>query len=268
MPHFDGARGRIHYRSWTVPDPRASIVFLHGFGEHSGLYARLAGALNASAIDLWALDQVGHGLSEGPRGDIGSVDALEANARTLTEIVARETPGVPTVLAGHSAGGITAALAISRDPSPWRAAILSGTPITPPEWVSEALASGGEGLALDPADLSSDGWYLDALANDPLSFTESEGSPLDSLPAAWDELSSRFAEVDLPVLFVHGTADRVAPVDGAREWAARLADAEIREFDGARHDVLNEQVHEQVAAAVAGWVLARVAPEIPAAGRA
>ena len=38
MPYFDGVSGRVYYRSWDAPDARAGIVFLHGYGEHSGLY--------------------------------------------------------------------------------------------------------------------------------------------------------------------------------------------------------------------------------------
>jgi alpha-beta hydrolase superfamily lysophospholipase len=259
MPDFDGVQGRVHYRAWRSPRPRAALVFLHGFGEHSGLYERLAEALTARGIDLWALDEIGHGLSDGERGIVGSVDALEANARAFTEIVRRARPGLPLVLAGHSLGGVTAALAIARDASPWSGVVLSGTPIEPPQWAQEQIASAGDGLALLPEDLSSDPWYLNALANDPLAFTETEGSPLDALPTAWEELARTFAGVRTPVLFIHGGDDPVAPIEGSRRWADELADGRLREFPGARHDVLNETVHASVAAAIADWVLARTA---------
>jgi alpha-beta hydrolase superfamily lysophospholipase len=65
MPTFDGATGRVYYKAWRVPAPRtAALVFLHGFGEHSGLYHRLGNALNGAGIELWALDEIGHGLTE------------------------------------------------------------------------------------------------------------------------------------------------------------------------------------------------------------
>src|ERR1700760_4970338 len=63
MPYFDGVTGRVYYRAWRAPAPRtAAVVFLHGFGEHSGLYHRLGDALTGAGIDLWALDEIGHGL--------------------------------------------------------------------------------------------------------------------------------------------------------------------------------------------------------------
>ncbi len=53
MPTFGGVTGRVYYKSWRVPAPRsAAVVFLHGFGEHSGLYHRLGNTLNAAGIEL------------------------------------------------------------------------------------------------------------------------------------------------------------------------------------------------------------------------
>ena len=50
MPTFGGVTGRVYYKAWRVPAPRAAaVVFLHGFGEHSGLYHRLGNALSCSA---------------------------------------------------------------------------------------------------------------------------------------------------------------------------------------------------------------------------
>ena len=66
--------GRAYYRHWAAAEPRAVVIFLHGFGEHTGLYHRYGFALNAAGIDLWAVDQFGHGLSPGERGDFGSIE--------------------------------------------------------------------------------------------------------------------------------------------------------------------------------------------------
>ena len=37
MPAFGGVTGRVYYKAWRVPPLRAAaVVFLYGFGEHSG----------------------------------------------------------------------------------------------------------------------------------------------------------------------------------------------------------------------------------------
>jgi hypothetical protein len=54
MPTFDGATGRVYYKTWPVPGQRAAaIVFLHGFGEHSGLYHRLGNTLGRGLPSGW-----------------------------------------------------------------------------------------------------------------------------------------------------------------------------------------------------------------------
>ncbi len=45
------------------------------------------------------------------------------------------------------------------------------------------------------------------------------------------------------------------PVAHTRGWAGQLPGACLAEFAGARHDVLNETVHREVAAAITGFVL-------------
>jgi alpha-beta hydrolase superfamily lysophospholipase len=47
-------------------------------------------------------------------------------------------------------------------------------------------------------------------------------------------------------------------VQVSREGASRLPDATLAEFAGARHDVLNEQAYDAVAATIAAWMLAHV----------
>jgi alpha-beta hydrolase superfamily lysophospholipase len=110
-------------------------------------------------------------------------------------------------------------------------------------------------------------FYLDELAYDPLAFTSAAGARTLAtvLPPAWDELAGTFGQVTLPVLFVHGSEDPVVPAAHARAWSGRLAGARLAEFAGARHDILNETVHREVAAAIAEFV--RHAADGPAAGR-
>jgi alpha-beta hydrolase superfamily lysophospholipase len=253
VPYFDGVAGRVYYKAWRVAPPAAAVVvFLHGFGEHSGLYHRLGNTLNAAGIELWALDEIGHGLTDGDRAVIDSVDDLVANGRRLTALAAAASPGRPLFLAGHSLGGVTAALTAARDAAGFAGLILSGTPLSPLDWVEE-LAAGGDGeLALDPADLSHDPFYLDELASDPLAFTSAAGgkSLAAILPPAWAELAGSFEAVPVPVLFVHGSDDPVAPVGGTREWSGRVRDGQLAEFAGAHHDVLNETAHREVAATI------------------
>ncbi|MFC7447112.1 alpha/beta hydrolase [Rhodococcus daqingensis] len=128
MPFFAGASGQVHYRHWPVPEPVAGMVFLHGMGQHSGHYHRFARALGAARIEVWALDHVGHGLSEGDLGVYGPVPELGQNALLLTEIAEDQRPGLPLVVMGHSLGAAAAIETLGVEPARFRAAVLCGLP--------------------------------------------------------------------------------------------------------------------------------------------
>jgi alpha-beta hydrolase superfamily lysophospholipase len=55
-------------------------------------------------------------------------------------------------------------------------------------------------------------------------------------------------------LAVHGGADPIAPLSAVRAWAEHLS--ALHEFPGARHDILNETVHCEVASAIVEFVTA------------
>ncbi|MFF0815478.1 alpha/beta hydrolase [Rhodococcus sp. NPDC003318] len=205
MPFFDGVSGQVHHRDWSCADPVAGLVFLHGMGQHSGHYHRFARELGAAGIATWALDHVGHGLSEGDLGDPGPIADLGANALRLTEIAEQQQPGLPLAIMGHSLGAAAALAALEQDPQRFAAVILCGLP---------------RRVAAGPGPTG----------------------------------------VTAPILIVHGVDDRLAPVDGARTWAAAVPGARLIEYEDAGHDLLHEPVHRRVTSDVAAFVRDTVQP--------
>ncbi|MGU3501421.1 alpha/beta fold hydrolase [Mycobacterium sp. C31M] len=253
MPFLETSAGRVYYRHWATAEPRAALIFLHGFGEHTGMYHRYAFSLNAAGIDVWAVDQLGHGLSPGTRGDFGTLAESSALAEALTELAERERPGLPLIAAGHSFGSVVTLLRLIEQPDRYRAGIISGAPLAP---IADLLDV-NTALELDPAWLSADPFYLDALENDPLAFVESDSAPLArALDAAWDRFGTELPTLSVPTLAVHGVNDPIAPIGPVRAYAEQVAALQITEFPHARHDVLNESVHREVATAVIAFMTA------------
>src|SRR3954463_16524873 len=245
------SEGRAYYRHWALPDPRAAVIFLHGFGEHTGLYHRYGFALNAAGIDLWAVDQFGHGLSPGERGDFGSIAESSDLADTVTELAEGERPRLPMIAAGHSFGAVVTLTRLLDQPDRYRAGVISGAPLVPIPEMLDADSS----FDLDPHWLSNDPFYLDSLENDPLAFVDADGLPLArELDKAWDRFGSDLPKLSVPTLAVHGVSDPIAPVDAVRAYAEQLDPLQLKEFPGAHHDILNETVHREVAAAIVDFV--------------
>lgn len=253
MPFLETDAARVYYRHWAAAEPRAAMVFLHGFGEHTGVYHRFGFALNAAGIDLWAVDQLGHGLSPGPRGDFGTLADCSALAEALTVLVEQQHPGLPVIAAGHSFGSVITALRLVEQPARYRAGIISGAPLAPIADMLDVDTS----LDLDPSWLSGDPFYLDTLQVDPLAFVAADSAPLTrALDAAWDRFGSELPTLTVPTLAVHGSADPVSPIGPVRAYAEQIDTLQIAEFPGAKHDILNETVHRDVVATVIAFIAA------------
>ena len=139
-------------------------------------------------------------------------------------------------------------------PERYRAGIISGAPLVPVPEMLDVDSS----FDLDPGWLSADPFYLDALENDPLAFVDADGAPLArELDKAWDRFGAELPTLTVPTLAVHGTDDPIAPVGAVRAYAEQIEPLQLNEFPGARHDILNETVHREVAAAIVEFVEAR-----------
>jgi acylglycerol lipase len=263
MPYFDGSRGRVHHESWLPEGPaRTAVVLFHGYGEHLGLYDALALRLTAAGHAVHALDCVGHGRSEGERARIDSWDDYVADARTLAGIASAQHPDAPLVLIGHSGGALAAYLLALRYPGIASAAVLSGAPLRPVDWVEAELAGGAEETEdVDPSELfSTHPDYVHALMHDPLCHQGGfHTATLRALRATWPEVTDGLGSgrPALPVLVVHGEDDPVVPVTIARSVAPTLPGATLLTFPGDLHDVLNEHDRDHVHAEVASFVSAQ-----------
>ncbi len=250
MPFIDHERGRAYYRHWAAAEPRAVVIFLHGFGEHTGVYHRYGFALNIAGIDLWAVDQFGHGLSPGTRGDFGSIEDSSALADSLTELAGRERPGLPLIAQGHSYGSVVTMFRLLDPPDRYRAGVISGAPLVPIPEMLDADSS----FDLEPGWLSDDPFYVDSLENDPLAFVGADGAPLArELDKAWDRFGADLPKLAVPTLAVHGVNDPIAPIEPVRAYAEQIEQLRLKEFPG-HHDILNETVHRDVAAAIVDFI--------------
>ncbi|MFJ4657546.1 alpha/beta fold hydrolase [Nocardia sp. NPDC088792] len=251
MPEFDGVTGQIHYDRWTPDEPRALVVFFHGLGEHIGSYAPFVAALRDAGIAVWAGDHAGHGRSDGVRVLISSVDDLVTDALTLIGLARAEQPAAPLFLIGHSLGSLVSALLVAEHGIPATGLVLAGSSLVPAgtSALAELLASGIDPWELrrDPIELTRHEGFAQQLREDPLTW---DGGLRPETLAALIETAARLPAVleklDLPVLFVHGAEDDMAPAEGVRRAAELLPRARAEIFAEDRHNILNELDRDEV----------------------
>jgi alpha-beta hydrolase superfamily lysophospholipase len=251
MPFLETDDGRAYYRHWAAVEPRAAVIFLHGFGEHTGLYHRYGFALNSAGLDLWAVDQFGHGLTPGERGDFRSLEASSALGERLTELASAERPGIPLVAQGHSFGSVVTLFRLLDAPDRYLAGVVSGAPLIP----VAGLVDTDSTFELAPSQLSADPFYLDSLENDPLAFVDADGGPLTrELDRGWDRFGTELPALAVPTLAVHGSNDTIAPIGALRAYAEQVGPLSLLELEGGGHDILNDVSHREVAAAIVDFI--------------
>jgi alpha-beta hydrolase superfamily lysophospholipase len=262
-PGADGTP--LHVRHWEpAGEPWATVLILHGIGEHSGRYERTGRLLAEAGLDVHAFDIRGHGLSGGRRVYVRRWDDfLEDVASRLAAV--RE-PGRPLVLVGHSMGALIAlTYACSDRPTP-DLLVLSAPPLDArvPGW-QRALAPVlsrvaprmvlanpivGDQLSHDPA--VGKAYFADPLVQ-PRSTTRLGAELFKAMKRGRTDLD----RLHVPTLVIHGGADTLVPTR-VSEPLAGVPGVERRVFAGLRHETLNEPEGPQVVAEIVEWLRAHV----------
>jgi alpha-beta hydrolase superfamily lysophospholipase len=243
MPFIDGVAGPVYYRRWSAEAPHAQVLLLHGFGEHTGHYHRLAGQLNAAGLDVWGPDHIGHGHTGGPAGMFSSVDDLAANAALLLNMMSDGRRPLPTVIVGHSLGALTGALLAIDRPGDAAGLVMTGAPL----WGLPVEVEGRADLVM-----ATDEAYLDALAHDPLGFNTVPAEPnlWRALTEAGQTVRTRLPELELPVLLINGEHDVFAVPENAAAFRQELPRGRAVAIQGCYHDIPNDRAHRLVSSLI------------------
>ncbi len=256
-----------YWQGWSVPDPAGVVVLVHGAHEHGGRYAHVAQRLGAAGYASYAPDHPGHGRSPGRRGDIRSLAAAVEGVAQTARAAADRHPGVPLFVYGHSLGGLVALQYLTGTPHGRIAGAVVSAPAldtstaTPAQRVLapvlSRLAPGLGVLTLDAETVSRDPEVVAAYRADPLTHTgrmvARTGTEILLGAAA---MPARLRGLRLPLLVVHGGADRLVP-PAASEVVRRHAgspDVTVRIYDGLYHEPHNEPEKDEVLDDVVAWL--------------
>jgi acylglycerol lipase len=265
------------YRWPAVGGLKARIALLHGLAEHAGRYAALAQRLNAAGVELLAVDLRGHGRAPGKRVWINRFDDYLLDAEALLGVAAQHDGtrrDVPLFLMGHSMGGAIAALyAVERLASGGHALaglILSSPALAPgrdvPQWmlkmsqVISRIWPGFPAMKIDAALLSRNAEIVEANRNDPLVHHGSIPARTGAeILLAMARIEGDRADLRLPLLVYHGTADKLTEPDGSRAFGkhAGSPDKTLTLYDASYHETMNDLDRDRVIGALIAWVLAR-----------
>ena len=124
----------IHAVKWMPRGEIKGVVqIIHGMTEYAERYAQFAEYLAANGYLVCAEDHAGHGKSAKTLDDLGwfnnerSLNIVIDDIRTLTEIIKKDTAGLPYFLMGHSMGSFFCRKYISLYGNELAGAIVMGT---------------------------------------------------------------------------------------------------------------------------------------------
>lgn len=96
---------RIAVQLFQVPQPRGTVLVLHGYYDHVGIFDHVIEHLLSRGFDVIAFDLPGHGLSGGEPASIGDFSEYQQVFATVLEGAVRSRLIVPLSIVAQSTGG-------------------------------------------------------------------------------------------------------------------------------------------------------------------
>jgi acylglycerol lipase len=268
---IEGVRGlNIFVRSWH-PGTNALgvVVIVPGFNAHSGYYGWATQQLTAGGLAVYAVDLRGRGKSDGERFFVENIADWVSDVDTAMALARSRESGLPVFLLGHSAGGVVACIYALEHQAELAGFICESFAFqVPGPDFALAIVKGLSHLAphahilhLKNEDFSRDPKAVQAMNEDPLIAHEIQ--PIQTaaeMVRAGERLKTEFPRITLPLLILHGTADKVTKFGGSQLFYERAGspDKTIKLYEGHFHDLLNDIDKESVIADIKSWIAARL----------
>lgn len=243
---------RLAVRTWG--DPAAPpIVLVHGWGQSGRAWQRLAARL--PGFHLIAPDLRGHGESDAPESGYAAPAVWAAELGAVLDFAGR-----PAVLVGWSYGGVVITDYVRECGTTGIAGICFAGALTelgpnrPGGQIGAVMTAALPGvLSPDPAVAvpALTEFVVGMGVTDGTEVQRMVGETLRVPPAVRYALFKRdigsadvLAEMDIPVLVVHGTADRVVAATSAEYAAGKIPGARMRWFVEGGHVPFDEHPEE------------------------
>ncbi|MCF8528887.1 MAG: lysophospholipase [Aquiluna sp.] len=255
---------------WRAESAKAQVLLQHGLGEYSKRYVNQYNALipklNDLGFDVYAFDLPGHGESDGARGLIDLQQGVDLHLKARAQM-----GNLPTVLYGHSLGGLVTAGSVVRNFANIAGAVIGSSAMHQPSQAWERVLSSTLGKLLPNAPiplprpgleaLSRDQEVVDVAASDPMFFQgKAKNLVAKTVLEISDEVWSKVDSWKVPTLIMHGdkdtSTDHTASI--ALYESIGSVDKELKLYPGAYHELLNDLVKEDATADLTDWLLARV----------
>jgi alpha-beta hydrolase superfamily lysophospholipase len=263
---------RLFWQRFTPPKAKATVLVLHGAGDHGGRYPALTTALVRAGFQVALVDLRGHGQSDGRRWYIDSfADYLHDLDAFVAKLSQDGIAGETLFAVAHSQGGLIASLWAMRHTRLLSGLVLSAPwfRLAKPPPASKVLAARVIGRfvpwlpvasGLDASQLTSDPEMQRWTDRDPLYGRKATPRWFSEAGGAQAEALRRAPEIAVPLLVLVPGADPIADASAARAFFDGTAsqDKKLVMYDGFRHELFNEARREEPIKEAVGWLSAHL----------
>lgn len=236
-------------------EPTGAVTVIHDAGDTGERYRTLASDLAERGWAVALPDLRGHGRTEGPRGHSNGLREVARDIQEIQDHLAYRMPEVPKVLVGVGLGANYAAMYALETPGVVSALVLIA-PLHTPRFIAPEPPRGlskffkkvtpqSEGsTGYGPDDLTSAAAQATAWSASELTHEVITQRAIDEAARSSGEHLARVAELDIPVLIVHGSDDPISSPDWSR--AQEGGTVEVLVVEGQRHHPLHDSKSAEI----------------------
>ncbi|MFT5430292.1 MAG: alpha-beta hydrolase superfamily lysophospholipase [Myxococcota bacterium] len=259
---------RLFYRCLPKQDAKATLLFVHGFGEHCGRYEHVMRWFHDQGFDVGAFDYRGHGKADGTRAHCDRFDRyLDDMDAFLRFMMDRSGDDRKLYIVGHSHGGLVATAYILNQPEGIDGLVLSapffGVKLKVPAlkaaagtvmsrvWPTLALPTG-----IPAAHLSTDPEVGRQYEADPLVGSTATSRWFTEHTARQELMLKSADKLRLPLLMLLPGSDKIVDAEVSQNFLAAVGstDKEMQWYDEMYHEIFNEVRKEDVFNDLLTWL--------------
>ncbi|GAA5803601.1 Alpha/Beta hydrolase protein [Helicostylum pulchrum] len=271
----------IFTKTWkTSSAPVATLVMIHGFGEHIARYDRMFSVFVSQGIECYGYDQRGWGETGKKSNQFGNNQGYDTALKDIDNAVLKtKRENIPLFLMGHSMGGGLILNYLARGDKLEGVKLVTGAISSAPlvtlsmaipapkyyglRFVSNFLPSFTIQTGVDAAGISHDQEEVKKYLEDPLVHDFATLATLGGfLDAGKDIIKSKAKLINTPVLYSHGDIDPINDYKGTLQayGLTPSTDKEMKTWPGLFHELHNETMpqRQEVSDYYVNWIKNRL----------
>lgn len=260
----------LFYRHYALDNPKATVLIIHGFGEHSGRYSHVIDQLLSEQFEVFSIDLRGHGYSKGSRGDIVQFRNYEDDAETALKFAqSTQKHQRKFFIVAHSMGALVALSLMARTSIKIDGLVLSSPLLAlslPVPWYKKYFGALASCLMpklplkshIEGRHLSSDNRFASAYDNDPLILKSLSMRAFTQILRKLDTTKNLATTMKCPFLIQVAGQDMVVDSNAALAWFKSVQslapDRTLKIYPSFLHEIYNESLRDEPINDAINWL--------------